>query len=787
MNGNAFGLKESGRVTIPPVEPDQDTLLAARAYAGSGMYLGPVRHRTKHPGSLLGDDWPSRSTRDPEVIEGWFARTDHGIFLHCGRSRLVVFDVDRPEKIHPLLRKAIDELLPPYQTTRVDDTERGHYLFAVPRGRKLGNSLGSLGSGWGEIRGKNGVIIVAPSAHEKDTGRYVWQRVGPVPVLPDYLSELLPEAGETAKSVTDAEVENFLDKHQKANRPELLAVHCASFRKAVAAGESRHDSMTGRLSGAMKEAAAEFIDARLAADTLESLFFEAVTAAPVSDKQKDARSPAEAKNEWRGLLAWAVAQAKLADPADTRARVSDRVPADFSAVGDDDSDTSRFDKVHRGQARMAYRLADDNAGKLLHVHGLGWHTWDGQRWAEDQRGVAVRAVLSVLRRAMADSVGLAKFEQAQLISDVRKCESDSGIRGVLSIAAQLLPFAATVADMDADPYPLNCANGTLDLHTLTLHPHDPAHRITKVTRAAYRPGLPIEGRWRSFLERVLPDQDVRAFLARYVGQGLVGRVLEHSLVFLTGTGRNGKGVFYGAVAWALGDYATVAEPDLFMHREGAHPTGEMDLRGRRWVAVSENDKDRKLAEATVKRLTGGDIIKARHMRKDFVEFEPSHTAVLVTNHLPRVSGDDPALWARLRVVPFNVVLPTEEQNPHLPEELQLEADSILSWAVAGWRAYQERGMGEPPAVVAATDRYHTASDDIARFIEEECLPDKDARTPVGDLYSRWETWCYADRQAKLISQRAFGNEMVRRGFALSKDGHGKRFRDGIALQARDES
>ena len=113
--------------------------------------------------------------------------------------------------------------------------------------------------------------------------------------------------------------------------------------------------------------------------------------------------------------------------------------------------------------------------------------------------------------------------------------------------------------------------------------------------------------------------------------------------------------------FALGDYAQTADPELFMHRDGAHPTGEMDLLGARFVVVSETEQDRRLAESTMKRLTGGDTIKARRMRQDFVEFEPSHLAVLVTNHLPKARGDDPAVWRRIRVVPFNVVIPEEER------------------------------------------------------------------------------------------------------------------------------
>ena len=185
----------------------------------------------------------------------------------------------------------------------------------------------------------------------------------------------------------------------------------------------------------------------------------------------------------------------------------------------------------------------------------------------------------------------------------------------------------------------------------------------------------------------------------------LGKVAEHILPILTGTGANGKGTFYKAMLWALGDHGSTVEPDLLMHRQGAHPTGEMDLLGRRLVVVSESERDRRLAEATMKRLTGGDTIRAPRMRQDFVEFKPSHTPLLITNHLPKVSGDDPAIWRRLRVVPFTVEIPAAERDPHLDERLQAEADAVLAWAIAGWVDYRERGLDEPQAVLVATDDY----------------------------------------------------------------------------------
>ncbi|MFJ1510911.1 phage/plasmid primase, P4 family [Cellulosimicrobium funkei] len=436
---------------------------------------------------------------------------------------------------------------------------------------------------------------------------------------------------------------------------------------------------------------------------------------------------------------------------------------------------------HRGQARFAYRLAEAYTGRLLHVHGLGWHTWDGTRWAPDERGAATRAVLDVLRREWKRA-----FDDKELARDVKACETAAGVRGVLDLASALEPFAATVGELDADPYLLNVANGTLDLRTMTLRCHDPADRITKVTRAAYTPGA-MSPDWDRFLTRVLPDEAVREYLQRFVGVALLGAVREQVFTIATGAGANGKGVFYGAVLHALGDYAHAAESDLFMTTKSnanAASPAVMALRGRRFVVCSETERDHRLAAALMKNLTGGDPITARALHRDPVTFDPSHTVLMVTNFLPKVAGNDPAVWRRMRVVPFDVVIPPAERDAGLGERLHLAADAILAWAVDGYRRYLEHGFAAPDAVLAATADYQKRSDAVARFIEDRCITGPNFVVAAADLFTAWSAWI-ADDGSEPLSKRDFGEELDKRGFRAGKSGS-KRTRKGIDLQEVDD-
>lgn len=410
---------------------------------------------------------------------------------------------------------------------------------------------------------------------------------------------------------------------------------------------------------------------------------------------------------------------------------------------------------------MAFRLAEAYRGRLIHVTGIGWHHYDGQRWAEDERGYAHRAVIDVLEQALIESL-----TEPQLRKDVEKCESSGGVEGILKIASKLPQFAMTSEDLDRNPALLNCANGTLDLDTMILRPHDPADLLTKVTRGAYSPGERAQ-EWDEFLAEMMPDPMERAYLQRVVGQSLYGRVEEHLLPLMIGTGANGKGVFYGTALHAIGDYGIVVAPEMLLAKDRDRiPTEIMELRGARLAVASETNEGRSLDEATMKRLTGGDRLTARRLYKDPVSFIPTHTLLYVTNDLPQVRADSPSVWRRLRVVPWEVVVPKERQDAHLPRRLEARADAVLAWMVEGYVNYRKVGMSEPPRVLVATDEYQASADPVRRFVKEACFVSPQAASRTRELYAAWQAWARAD-DAPPMSEKAFAQRLDKLGFPAS--------------------
>lgn len=431
-----------------------------------------------------------------------------------------------------------------------------------------------------------------------------------------------------------------------------------------------------------------------------------------------------------------------------------------------------------GQTKLAEQFARYRKGEFLHVHGIGWHHWDGTRWAVDEGDArARRAMLKMLKNAWTVAFG-----DPVAVSALKGCMSDSAQRGALNIASIMEEFSTTVAELDADPYLLNTANGTLDLRTGELRAHDPADRLTKVTRGAHDETAD-RADWDKFLDRVIPDPEVRAYVQRLIGLSLLGLVLEHILPIAIGNdGGNGKGTFYEAVLHALGDYGHTAESDLFMKAKSnanAASPAIFALRGRRFVVCSETEEGAPIAAALMKNLTGGDPITARALNKMPITFEPSHTPLMVTNHLPKVKGSDSALWRRIRVIPFQEKIAASERDVKLGEKLKLSADAIIAWAVEGFRDYDANGMQDPAAVTVATEKYRADSDDFGRFLASRLdRSQHTARTPRGDLWKAWTEWCRVE-DVHPGAQGDFYKELGKHFTATAS--HGVRYFIGVQI------
>jgi putative DNA primase/helicase len=454
-------------------------------------------------------------------------------------------------------------------------------------------------------------------------------------------------------------------------------------------------------------------------------------------------------------------------------------PGDFPEVDERNGTLAgqNFHYTDMGNAdRFCHMFGDD----FLYVHK--WHcfmVWTGHRWERDERGLmgqlAEETVKAIYREA-ADTDDEA--ERKTIAKHARSSEAQHKIKAFIELLKNRR--TATPEDFDRDPMLLNCANGTLDLNTATLRDHDRADHITKIAPVAYKADA-VAPTFYSFLQDILPSEAVRGFMQRLAGYSLNGKTNEKALPILHGSGDNGKSTLLNVLMEMNGEYGLQASNDLFMGRS-SHPTEVADLHGRRLVTNVETEEGKRLKESLVKQLTGGDRISARRMREDPWNFWPTHTLFMATNHRPEIKGTDNAIWNRIKLVPFEVSIPKNQQDKDLPEKLRDELPGILAWAVRGHLDWLRDGLQEPDKVKAATKSYRSDMDVLARFIDEECETGMELRVKSSLLYTRYKIWCEESGEQVMRSQD-FSNSLQDRGYSRGKS-NGDRVYKGISVRSR---
>jgi putative DNA primase/helicase len=450
----------------------------------------------------------------------------------------------------------------------------------------------------------------------------------------------------------------------------------------------------------------------------------------------------------------------------------------------------RFPCTDAGNAELFAHL---NADRLRFDHRQSrWLEWAGHWWHEDRTQQVVQQAIRAARY---------RYHQADSISDpdMRKAvakwaiqsENRSRVESCLALAKSVWPISDSGEGWDGDSWLLGVENGVIDLRLGALREGRREDRITRHAPVKFDPRATCPG-FETFLQRVQPDPEISAYLRRRAGYSMTGDVGEQDLVFFHGSGANGKTTFVSVLMDTLGpDFSKQAAPGLLLkHYNDRHPTEIADLDGSRLLVSVEVEEGRALAEELVKQLTGGDRLKARRMREDFYEFEPTFKIFLLANHKPTVTGTDYAIWRRIKLVPWNVTVPLAERDRSLRQKLRREAPGIFNWMLAGCLDWQSAGMQEPASIATATEAYRAESDPISEFIEDRCVTGDHYFVATGAAYSEFQSWesqqGVSTKDQSHLTQKAFGTRLGER-FRRGRGHRGERGYHGIGLlSARQE-
>jgi P4 family phage/plasmid primase-like protien len=434
-----------------------------------------------------------------------------------------------------------------------------------------------------------------------------------------------------------------------------------------------------------------------------------------------------------------------------------------------------FDGTDHDNAILFTQMAK---GRFLFCEDMNsWFVYDGTRWHKDSKEEATqlgRRVTQEMARMAAAIEDPSRMQSALKIA--ARSANRNRIDAMVALAKGTLLAKAT--DFDTNPDVLNVLNGTLDLRTGELLPHNPADLHSKIAPVMFDPSAKAP-RWGRFLREVhlkvtvvngvivkVADEEGIAYFQRFMGYSATGHTKEQAMLLCWGEdGENGKSTEDTVLSGVLGDeYAITLNPAVILaskRSEGGPNSSIVRLCGARLVSLSENDSGT-LNLATFKRLTGSDIVPAEEKYGKAFEFKPTHKIKMQCNALPTVTDTNNATWSRLHTLPYIAKFPrgSKECNTSLGDELAAEATGILNWILAGSQAWYANRLGKCESVTKANQQYREDQDPLTPFVDDCYTKLIGGRVKGSEMYAQYKSWV-ATNGMETMSSKEFHKGMMR--------------------------
>ena len=439
----------------------------------------------------------------------------------------------------------------------------------------------------------------------------------------------------------------------------------------------------------------------------------------------------------------------------------------------------------------AERLAEQYGEILRFNTNIGWFIWNGKYWEEDKkesiRILADKAILELYKykTQIMNKYGFESKKYKAFNEWVCKSRNTGRKDNMIKEARHMEQISTLPEAFDQDNFTLNCLNGTLNLNTGKLSPHNKADLITKIIDVTYNPAAKAPT-WDKFLHKIFEgNKELIGFIKRAIGYSMTGSIKEQCIFILHGVGKNGKSTFLDTIRSMLGEYTKNANVSVFLKTEKQNFEEVARLQSARFVTTTEPEEGEQLSESFIKQATGGEPLTARYLYRGSFEFIPKFKIWMGTNHKPKIKGSDLGIWRRIMLIPFSYIVPPEECDPDLVDKLKKELPGILNWAIEGCMEWRKSGLNAPKEVLQATDDYRGEMDLIQLFLDECTERKPDSILKSGDIYRVYEAWCTQNGEYKM-SNTKFALKLKERGVKKGRT-NTMRTWEGIELSKRGKA
>lgn len=685
----------------------------------------------KHPSI---DEWPTRASNDLAHVNGWLAQDpESNMAMVCFGSGILVMDFDIGkgglESWQSLLDLCGHEIPDTVKVLTGNGTFGGqsgrgfHLYFKMPVGYKFPANLARLGFPGVDIRGNAYVLIPGSSHHsgvdyEWAPGRAPWEiEIAEMPIV---LLEGIAKQGTVSTSYSSRSTigdDDWQDSwtslmSQKVpNTPYAQAALDRTCKElaAMSAGMGRNNALN----------AATFSLGHLIGGRQLDYQSTKICLREAMKKAYGKEFPVKESNveltlrDWGGgfecgavepkypveldenLLSWASEQFGTSRKAEEEQFIE---LARTGFFGDGGLQRKTLEK-----AVNALGLICSGPGKTL------WHFRDG-RWQQNGMDEVIRRVDKLLGEKGR------KAHSEQLIHFMQAAEPE--IKG-----------------LGPKEY-LNVQNGMLNWKTGELLPHG-AEYYSSVQLSTYWDPTAECPTVDGFMEQMIHD-DLVDLIWEIIGVCIYTGIGFQRAIFLSGTGRNGKGTILRLIRNLVPqEFVASVELQRFSTDKFAHA----QLFNKIVNIVGDLSSKAMQDSGMFKQLTGQDQVSAEFKYGQAFNFTSEATLIFAANEMPGSPDTTTGFFERMLIVPFDKKsLKREEIDQTLEPRMAQELPGVLRKAVAGLQRAMKRGnFQQVQRCEDAISDYIGTSSEVAPWIAKNIVvtgepSDRVPRKQLFELY-----------------------------------------------------
>ncbi len=418
---------------------------------------------------------------------------------------------------------------------------------------------------------------------------------------------------------------------------------------------------------------------------------------------------------------------------------------------------------------IAKLFIDSFSDKLIFCADTGvWYFWNDKFWEKDSRDGGKRHEM-LKQLAVIVNKELFKIQDAEKLKAYQrvynKLYSKNYRDTILRDAMSVSPIKSSM--FDKQKYLFNCDNGTYNFETGEFREHRKEDYITDISPVIYDKEADCP-RFKQYLQEVMKgNQSKIDYLMTIASYCLTGDTSQECFFILYGeTTRNGKGTFVETLLSIAGTYAQSIMPSTITRKNqnsgGSNATPDLaELKSARIASVGEIEAGMMLDIALVKRMTGGNQIKARFLYENNFSYTPQFKLLIDTNFLPKMTDDTIFKSDRIHLIEFTRHFELEERDMSLKQKLQNEKSGIFNLIIEYYKLFKKQGFVMPEETINTIKKYQLDSNNVLAFTKTIYRDDNSYETQKA-LYEAYDNWC-KDEKLMPLAKKNFKNEICKYG------------------------